>query len=128
MKKTVSFKLTDEDILRYEKQIAAIDLNIEDELLQKIAVKIKSIVTSGNISSIQLSLIGDVSKLVIILRKVDNLELSVKRKILFALQYFYDPEDDIPDRVTQLGFLDDAVLVKWIIDPILTKYPEYFQI
>jgi len=128
MKKTVSFKLTDEDIQRYEKQIAAIDLNIEDELLQKIAVKIKSIVTSGNISSIQLSLIGDVSKLVIILRKVDNLELSVKRKILFALQYFYDPEDDIPDRVTQLGFLDDAILVKWIIDPILTKYPEYFQI
>jgi len=128
MKKTVSFKLTDEDILRYEKQIAAIDLNIEDELLQKTAVKIKSIVTSGNISSIQLSLIEDVSKLVIILRKVDNLELSVKRKILFALQYFYDPEDDIPDRVTQLGFLDDAILVKWIIDPILTKYPEYFQI
>ncbi|NQU26914.1 MAG: DUF1232 domain-containing protein [Candidatus Marinimicrobia bacterium] len=128
MKKTVSFKLTDEDIQRYEKQIAAIDLNIEDELLQKIAVKIKSIVTSGNISSIQLSLIEDVSKLVIILRKVDNLELSVKRKILFALQYFYDPEDDIPDRVTQLGFLDDAILVKWIIDPILTKYPEYFQI
>ena len=108
MKKTVSFKLTDEDIHRYEKQIAAIDLNIEDELLQKIAVKIKSIVTSGNISSIQLSLIEDISKLVIILRKVDNLEVSVKRKILFALQYFYDPEDDIPDRVTQLGFLDDA--------------------
>ncbi len=128
MKKTVSFKLTDEDIQRYEKQIAAIDLNIEDELLQKIAVKIKSIVTSGNISSIQLSLIEDVSKLVIILRKVDNLEVSVKRKILFALQYFYDPEDDIPDRVTQLGFLDDAILVKWIIEPILTEYPEYFQV
>ena len=128
MKKTVSFKLTDEDIHRYEKQIAAIDLNIEDELLQKIAVKIKSIVTSGNISSIQLSLIEDVSKLVIILRKVENLEISVKRKILFALQYFYDPEDDIPDRVTQLGFLDDAIPVKWIIEPILMEYPEYFQV
>ena len=128
MKKTVSFKLTDEDIHRYEKQIYAIDLNIEDELLQKIAVKIKSIVTSGNISSIQLSLIEDISKLVIILRKVENLEVSVKRKILFALQYFYDPEDDIPDRVTQLGFLDDAILVKWIIEPILMEYPEYFQV
>ena len=128
MKKTVSFKLTDQDIHRYEKQIAAIDLNIENELLQKIAVKIKSIVTSGNISSIQLSLIEDVSKLVIILRKVENLEVSVKRKILFALQYFYDPEDDIPDRVTQLGFLDDAILVKWIIEPILMEYPEYFQV
>ena len=128
MKKTVSFKLTDEDIHRYEKQIAAIDLNTEDELLKKIAVKIKSIVTSGNISSIQLSQIGDVSKLVLILRKVENLEVSVKRKILFALQYFYDPEDDIPDRVTQLGFLDDAILVKWIIEPILAEYPEYFQV
>ena len=47
--------------------------------------------------------------------------------ILFALQYFYNPEDDIPDNVIGLGFLDDAILVRWVIDQVLVKYPEYFQ-
>lgn len=127
MDKSVSFKLTAEDIKRYEKQIAEIDLNIERELLQKIPYKVEALLKYGKLSSIQLSLVLDISKLIAVLGNFPDLELPLRRMILFALQYFYNPEDDIPDNVVDLGFLDDAILVRWVIDQVMVKYPEYFQ-
>ena len=67
MDKSVSFKLTAEDIKRYEKQIAEIDLNIERELLQKIPHKVEALLKYGKLSSIQLSLVLDISKLITVL-------------------------------------------------------------
>jgi len=39
---------------------------------------------------------------------------TVKREVLAALAYFTNPEDLIPDHVPGLGFLDDALMVKFI--------------
>ncbi len=123
----MTLKLTRKDIDRYEKLIADFDLNLEHDLLQKIPHKVEALVKLGELSSIQLNLVQDISRLLIVLRNVPDLELSLKRKILFALQYFYDPEDDIPDNVTELGFLDDAILVRWVVEQVFNKYPKYFQ-
>jgi uncharacterized membrane protein YkvA (DUF1232 family) len=38
----------------------------------------------------------------------------VKSEVLAALAYFTNPEDLIPDHVPGLGFLDDALMVKFI--------------
>jgi uncharacterized membrane protein YkvA (DUF1232 family) len=38
----------------------------------------------------------------------------VKNEVLAALAYFTNPEDLIPDQVPGLGFLDDALMVKFI--------------
>ncbi|GIS72414.1 MAG: hypothetical protein CM1200mP10_19910 [Candidatus Neomarinimicrobiota bacterium] len=43
---------------------------------------------------------------------IQSIELG--QKILFALQYFIDPDDDIPDSIPKLGFLDDAAVVRWM--------------
>lgn len=39
---------------------------------------------------------------------------KVKDKVLAAIAYFSDPEDLIPDNIPGLGFLDDAIMVKFI--------------
>jgi uncharacterized membrane protein YkvA (DUF1232 family) len=39
---------------------------------------------------------------------------KVKGEVLAALAYFTNPEDLIPDHVPGLGFLDDALMVKFI--------------
>jgi uncharacterized membrane protein YkvA (DUF1232 family) len=39
---------------------------------------------------------------------------KVRSEVLAALAYFSDPEDLIPDHVPGLGFLDDAIMVKFI--------------
>ena len=41
---------------------------------------------------------------------------KVRDEVLAALAYFSNPEDLIPDHVPGLGFLDDAIMVKFIED------------
>ncbi len=125
--KTVSFKLTQDDILRYEQKIAAIDISIQNHLIDKVSDKIENLLNKTAMTALQAELLRDVSRLVMILKNVPDLDITSRRKIIFALQYFYDPDDEIPDSVSVLGFLDDAIVVKWIVDQVLVEYPEYFQ-
>ena len=39
---------------------------------------------------------------------------SVKNQVLAGLAYFANPEDLIPDHIPALGFLDDAIMVKFV--------------
>jgi len=39
---------------------------------------------------------------------------KVRDEVLAAVAYFSDPEDLIPDNIPGLGFLDDAIMVKFI--------------
>ena len=47
---------------------------------------------------------------------------SMKR-ILFAISYFCDEDDEIPDIIPDYGYLDDAAVVHWVIDRIKRELP-----
>jgi uncharacterized membrane protein YkvA (DUF1232 family) len=40
--------------------------------------------------------------------------VAVKNQVLAGLAYFSNPEDLIPDHIPALGFLDDAIMVKFV--------------
>ena len=38
-----------------------------------------------------------------------------------------EEKDEIPDAIDLLGFLDDAVVVRWVMDELLIIHPEYTE-
>ena len=54
----------------------------------------------------------------------ENLPENIVKKILFAMSYFIDDEDEIPDIVPKYGYLDDIVVVRWIVTEINKELPE----
>ncbi len=52
-----------------------------------------------------------------------ELHNTVVKKILFAMTYFVDDNDEIPDVIPDYGYLDDIKVVEWVIDDIQSQIP-----
>lgn len=116
------FRITAEDKKRYEKLIAKTDLAMKSVLLEKIPLKIARLMEQSDLSQFVIEMVEDISKLYAILKNIPTLGVRTQRRIIFALQYFYDTDDEIPDDVPSIGYLDDALLVHWIAEGILKEF------
>lgn len=126
MKSSDEFQLTQEDKDRYDKRISEIDLNDIPMVLKEIPQKIEKLVSHRSLLDYQIILVTDISKLVSILRDLPELNHSLKKRIVFALEYFLEEYDEIPDSSPQIGLLDDYVLVRWVVDDIISDNSELF--
>ena len=120
-------QLTEKDKARYRKEIEQVDLEIEQEIMKRIPDKLDMLMGSSHLENAQLQLVQDVAKLYQFLSTFPLQSIELRQKILFALQYFIDPDDEIPDSIPKLGFLDDAAVVRWIIDDIIDDNREIIQ-
>lgn len=120
------FKLSEEDILKTERKIASFDLSKEQYVLSVIPQKLESLIQS-NLNAFVVELINDVSRLYNIIMSFQDLDDDLKRRILYALDYFVDKDDEIPDEIPDLGYLDDLVIVRYIVDQIMSENSELFQ-
>ena len=127
IKSSDEFQLTQEVKGRYEKRISEIDLNAIPMVLKEIPQKIKKLVSHPSLLDYQIILVTDISKLVSILRDLPELNHSLKKRIVFALEYFLEEYDEIPDSSPQIGLLDDYVLVRWVVDDIIPDNSELFN-
>ncbi len=121
------FRITEEDKKKYDRLIAEFDLSVKDEILEQIPDKLAKMLGERHLSRYQQELIEDISRLYAVLKNVPDLEEAVQKRILFALKYFNDPDDDIPDDTPVIGYLDDAVLVHWIAEQTLAEYAHIFE-
>ena len=71
--------------------------------------------------------IDDISKLLNLLKDIPELNDDLKRRIVFALEYFLEEQDEIPDDSPDIGLLDDYVLVRWVVDNIMADYTEVYK-
>ena len=120
-------QLTEKDKARYRKEIEQVDLEIEQEVMKRIPDKLDMLMGLSHLDNAQLQLVQDVAKLYQFLSTFPLQSIELRQKILFALQYFIDPDDEIPDSIPKLGFLDDAAVVRWIIDDIIDDNREIIQ-
>ena len=113
------FQLTEEDKAHYLRLIDKINLNKSSEIIQSLNLKLDNLVSSKKLNTIETDLIKNVSVLLSIYQTYPDLTESIKKRIIFAISYFCDSDDDIPD----IGYLDDAVVARWIIDSISADLP-----
>jgi|TARA_B110000240_G_scaffold191735_1_gene234766 uncharacterized protein YjgD (DUF1641 family) len=118
------FQLTEEDKDKYLTLINKIDLNNSSEIIQALKPKLDNLISSKELNIIETDLIKNVSVLLSIYQTYPDLSDSIKKRIVFAISYFCDSDDDIPDVVPDIGYLDDAVVAKWVIDSISADLPE----
>ena len=118
------FQLTEEDKAEYKLLINKIDLNDASKIIDMLNSKLDTMTTSKSLNSIETDLIKYVSVLLNIYQTYPDLTASIKRRILFALSYFCDSNDDIPDIVPEIGYLDDAVVARWVIESIGRELPD----
>ena len=118
------FQLTEEDKAEYNLLIDKIDLNDASKIIDMLNSKLDTMTTSKSLNSIETDLIKYVSVLLNIYQTYPDLTDSIKRRILFALSYFCDSNDDISDVVPEIGYLDDAVVARWVIESIGRELPD----
>jgi uncharacterized membrane protein YkvA (DUF1232 family) len=95
-------------------------------VLKEIPQKIEKLVSHRSLLDYQIILVTDISKLVSILRDLTELNHSLKKRIVFTLEYFLEKYDETPDSSPQIGLLDDYVLVRWVVDDIISDNSELF--
>ena len=118
------FQLSEEDKAEYKLLIDKIDLNDASKIIDMLNSKLDTMTSSKSLNSIETDLIKYVSVLLNIYQTYPDLTDSIKRRILFALSYFCDSNDDIPDVVPEIGYLDDAVVARWVIESIGRELPD----
>ena len=118
------FQLTEEDKAEYKLLINKIDLNDASKIIDMLNSKLDTMTTSKSLNSIETDLIKYVSVLLNIYQTYPDLTDSIKRRILFALSYFCDSNDDIPDVVPEIGYLDDSIVARWVIESIGRELPD----
>ena len=118
------FQLTEKDKDQYKKLIDKIDLDTSDDVIGMLNTKLDRLIASDQLNDIEVDLIKNVSVLVSIYQTYPDLTDSIRKRILFAISYFCDEDDDIPDIVPEIGYLDDAVIARWVINSISKDLPE----
>ena len=118
------FTLNDQDKLRYLKLIEKINPENKYEIIRILGQKVQLLIDEKKINSIEHELINDMSNFVEVLEKYPNLPENIVKKILFAMSYFIDDNDEIPDVIPKYGYLDDIAVVKWVIQEIHNSLPE----
>ena len=117
------FRLTKKDKEHYRKLIEKIDLKVMPSIMKMLGPKLQRMLSS-NLSEIELRLVQNISVLVGILQTYPNLTESIQKRILFSISYFCDEDDEVPDIIPGLGYLDDAKVAEWIIESISDEMPE----
>ncbi len=104
--------------------IKRIDPGHQHSIIKVLGIKIQAMLDEGHLNSVEVELIEDVARLAEILELYPELPETVIKKILFAMSYFIDENDEIPDVIPDYGYLDDVKVVSWVIDDIHNQIPK----
>lgn len=115
----VSFTLDASDVAHFRKLYREAQKNTSPEDEPRVVEKVRKLIAEVRAAKKAPSFVIEaVHTLEDLLQMIDDEDWSLPRpvanKALAALAYFADPADLIPDSLPGLGFLDDAIMMKFV--------------
>lgn len=120
----VTFTLDPSDAAHFRKLFREAKRGAADEDTETVVAEVKSLIgrvrgSDRKVPHFVEDAISTLEDLIEMLQDEDYaLPKSVRTRVLAALAYFANPEDLIPDQIPGLGFLDDAIMVKFVEDEL----------
>ena len=118
----VSFTLDESDAAHFRKLFREARRNAGEEDPDKVVKDVKALIERVRSSKRKVprfveDAISTLEDLIEMMEDEDySLPKSERTRVIAALAYFANPEDLIPDHIPALGFLDDAIMVKFVED------------
>lgn len=115
----VTFELEEQDAAYFRELYRQAKLNAAkldpDSIVKDAAKLVETVRQSAHVPRFVADAIATLEDMTqIILDEEYKAPQAVKNQVLAGLAYFANPEDLIPDHVPALGFLDDAIMVKFV--------------
>lgn len=115
----VSFSLDEKDVAyfralfrRARKTASGFDA---DEILASARALVETVRSAEKVPSFVLEAVASIEDLTQIIEDEDyKAPKAIRNQVLGALGYFANPDDLIPDEIPVLGFLDDAIMIKFV--------------
>ena len=115
----LSFDLDAKDIAYFRARFRRARQAARDSELEEVLAAARSLVEeirgAPRVPAFVIQAVGSLEDLLEIVEDADyRAPRAVVNRALAALAYFVDPHDLIPDEIPVLGFLDDAIMIKFV--------------
>jgi len=115
----VTFELDEQDAAYFRGLYRAAKKNASkldpDTIIKDAAKLVEQVRSSKRVPRFVADAIATLEDMTQIIQDDDyNAPQAVKNQVLAGLAYFANPDDLIPDHIPALGFLDDAIMVKFV--------------
>ena len=114
----VTFDLTDNDLKYFRRVMKEVRAKHKNSSEQEILDACRALIEGISATRAPDFVRSRVEKLSVLIEMLEDTEWRIggrdRERVVRGMAYFAEPDDMIPDKVPVLGFLDDAIMVKFI--------------
>jgi len=126
---SIKFDLSDQDLNHFRKLMLQTRENVKGRTQEQVVVAARALLENARASNAPEFVLGRLDRLTKLIAMLEDEEWQLpedeRARVLVALAYFCEPCDLIPDHLTALGFLDDAIMIELVVEELRGELESY---